>query len=191
MMAVMTAMHKTPPPEARKKTTPSTTDEATEAAHEAESSRGPLETTLSEIDRIIADVVPEKETDKVAAAETSASKMKNIEEASSESKTFDLRHLGGQQLSKEDISKLREFTIAGGYLPGSVLFGGVDEEILGCIPDRAGAKIVSTLTKSIGFPKLERDLSSYQKQQITGSLVYSNFKVQTLLLSPNLLVFKF
>ena len=56
---------------------------------------GPLGTTLSEIDRIIADVVLEKETDEVAAAETSALKLKNIEEASSESKTFDLRHLGG------------------------------------------------------------------------------------------------
>jgi hypothetical protein len=36
-----------------------------------------------------------------------------------------------------------------------VLFGGVDEEILGCIPDRAGAKIVNTLSTNIGFPKLE------------------------------------
>jgi hypothetical protein len=98
-------------------------------------------------------VVLEKETDEVAAAETSALKLKNIEEASSESKTFDLRHLGGQQLFEEDISELREFTIAGGYLPGSVLFDCVDEEILGCIPDRSRAKIVNTLTKSIGFSK--------------------------------------
>jgi hypothetical protein len=52
-----------------------------------------------------------------------------------------------------------------------------DEEILGCIPDRAGAKIVNTLSKSIGFPKLERDLSNYRRQHITGSLFYSNFKV--------------
>jgi hypothetical protein len=29
-----------------------------------------------------------------------------------------------------------------------MLFGGVDEEILGCIPDRAGAKIVNTLSRS-------------------------------------------
>jgi hypothetical protein len=52
--------------------------------------------------------------------------MKNTKEASSESKSFDLRHLGGQQLSKEDISELREFAISGGYQPGFVLFGGVD-----------------------------------------------------------------
>jgi hypothetical protein len=42
--------------------------------------------------------------------------------------------LGGQELSEEDISELKEFAIAGHYKPGSVLFCGVDEEILGCIP---------------------------------------------------------
>jgi hypothetical protein len=89
--------------------------------------------------------------------------------------------LGGQELSEEDISELKKFAIAGGYQPGSVLFGGVNEEILGCIPDRVGAKIVNTLSKSIRFPKLERDMSNYRRQQITGSLFYSNFKVQNLL----------
>jgi hypothetical protein len=37
---------------------------------------------------------------------------------------------------------------------------------------------------------LERDLSNYRKHHITGSLVYSNFKVQSLLLSLNLLSFR-
>jgi hypothetical protein len=72
---------------------------------------------------------------------------------------------------------LKEFAMSGGYQPGSVLFGGVDEEILGCIPDRARAKIVSTLAKSIGFQKLERDIINYRRQHITVSLFYSNFKV--------------
>ena len=67
--------------------------------------------------------------------------------------------------------------MSGGYQPRSVLFGVVDEEILGCICDRAGAKIVSTLSKSIGFPKLEKDISNYMRQHITCSLFYSNFKV--------------
>jgi hypothetical protein len=71
-----------------------------------------------------------------------------------------------------------------------VLFGGVDEEILGCIHDRAGAKIVNTLTRSIRFLKHERDLSGYRKQHITGSLVYSNFKVWILLLSLQFVSFK-
>jgi len=55
---------------------------------------------------------------------------------------------------------------------------GVDEEILGCIRDRVGAKIVSTLSKSVGFPKLETDISCYRRQHIVGSLFYSNFKVR-------------
>jgi hypothetical protein len=103
-----------------------------------------------------------------------------IEETSSEGVNFDLRHLGGQQLSKEDKSELKEFAISCGYQPGSMLFGGVDEEIMGCICDRAGAKIISTLSKSIGFPKLEKDISCYRRQHIIGSLFYSNFKVRSL-----------
>jgi hypothetical protein len=79
MMAIMQAVHKTPPSGARKKTAPSITDEAVEAIHKVKNSGGPLGTNLSEIDRIIANVVPERETDEVGAAETSASKMKNIE----------------------------------------------------------------------------------------------------------------
>jgi hypothetical protein len=61
-----------------------------------------------------------------------------------------------------------------------MLFGGVDEEILGCIRDRAGAKIISTLSKSIGFSKLEKDISCYRRRHIIGSLFYSNFKVKFL-----------
>jgi hypothetical protein len=67
-----------------------------------------------------------------------------------------------------------------------MLFGGVDEEILGCIHDRAGAKIIGTLSKSVGFPKLESDISGYRWQHIVGSLFYSNFKVKSL---PRFLLF--
>lgn len=92
-------------------------------------------------------------------------------------KTFDLRYLGGGELSAEELFKLQEFAIAGGYRPSVVLFGGVDEDALECLPDRAGARVVNTLTKSIGFLKLENELSNYKKKHITGSLAYSNFKV--------------
>jgi hypothetical protein len=64
------------------------------------------------------------------------------------------------------------------YQPGSLLFGDVDEKILGCIRDRVGAKIVDTLSKSVGFPKLETDISWYRRQHIIGSLFYSNLKVR-------------
>jgi hypothetical protein len=42
------------------------------------------------------------------------------------------------------------------------------------------AKVIGTLSKSIGFPKLEADISRYRRQNIVGSLFYSNFKVNNL-----------
>jgi hypothetical protein len=61
-----------------------------------------------------------------------------------------------------------------------MLFGGINEGALGCILDRTGAKIIDTLSKSVGFPKLEADISSYQRQHIIVSLFYSNLKVKFL-----------
>jgi hypothetical protein len=45
------------------------------------------------------------------------------------------------------------------------------------VRDQTGAKVIGTLSKSIGFPKLETDISRYRRQHIVGSLFYSNFKV--------------
>jgi hypothetical protein len=144
-----------------------------------------LAATVSEIDRLVSDVVAD-----VAAEETSVAteenmavvldKGKEIDNTPSDKKDFDLRHLGGQELSEEDKLELREFAISCGYQPGSLLFGGVDEEILECIRDCAGAKIIGTLSKSVGFLKLETDISCYRQQHIVGSLFYSNFKVRPL-----------
>jgi hypothetical protein len=61
-----------------------------------------------------------------------------------------------------------------------MLFDGIYEGALGCIRDRTGAKIIGTLSKSVDFPKLKADISSYRQQHIVGSLFYSNFKVKFL-----------
>jgi hypothetical protein len=82
-------------------------------------------------------------------------------------------------LSEAEKEELEEYGKSCGYQPGSMLFGGVDEEILGCIRDHAGAKIIGTLSKSVGFSKLESDISGYRRQHIVGSLFYSNFKVKS------------
>jgi hypothetical protein len=170
MMNVMEAIEQTSPPaSADKATIPVDVEDNTGA--EADN----LATTMSEIDRLISNVVAQKDV-----ATVPSDKEKRIEETSSEYMNFDLRHLGGQLLSEEDILELKEFAISCGYQPGSMLFGGVDEEILGCIRDCAGARIISTLSKSIGFPKLEKDISSYRRQHNIGSLFYSNFKVRLL-----------
>jgi hypothetical protein len=169
MMNVMQAIEQTLPLASANKTIVHVDAEDTARAEADE-----LATTISKIDRLISDAVAEKD---VAAT---PDKGKRIEDASSEDKDFDLHHLGGQELPEEDKSELKEFAISRGYQPGSILFGGVDEEILGCIRDRTGAKIISTLSKSVGFPKLETDISCYRRQHIIGSLFYSNFKVRLL-----------
>jgi hypothetical protein len=161
MMNILEAIEQTPPSASADKAAKSTDAEATVAAEDEN-----LTTTL------ISDVVAEKEV-----AAVFSDKGKKIEECSSEGANFDLRHLGGQQFSEEDISELKEFAISCGYQPGSMLFGGVDEEVAGYIHDRAGAKIISTLSKSIGFSKLQKDISCYRCQHIICSLFYSNFKV--------------
>jgi hypothetical protein len=60
-------------------------------------------------------VEPKRNTEGAIAPEISASKGKKTEEVSSENRSFELQHLGGQQLFEEDISELKEFVVSGGY----------------------------------------------------------------------------
>jgi hypothetical protein len=83
-------------------------------------------------------------------------------------------------LTKAEKEELKEYAISCGYKPGALLFGGVNEESLGCLRDHTGAKVVDTLSKSVGFPKVEANLSRYRRQHIAGSLFYANFKVKFL-----------
>jgi hypothetical protein len=86
----------------------------------------------------------------------------------------------GQELSKTEKEELSDYAISCSYQPGALLFGGVDEESLGCLRDQTGAKVVSTLSKSVGFPKLKAELSRCRRQHIADSLFYFNFKVKLL-----------
>jgi hypothetical protein len=104
MMNVTEAIEQTLPPASADKATIPVDAEDTAVA-EAEN----LATTLSKIDRLISDVVAEKDVVAVPS-----NKGKRIEETSLEDMNFDLRHLGGQQLFEEDISELKEFAISCG-----------------------------------------------------------------------------
>jgi hypothetical protein len=138
-----------------------------------------LESTLSNIDKILLDMATEEAT---AADEetmdTVPEKEKEIAEDTSEEEIFNFQNLVGQELTKAEKEELKEYAISYGYQPGALLFGGVDDEKLGCVRDQTGAKVIGTLSKSIGFPKLETDISRYRRQHIVGSLFYSNFKVK-------------
>jgi hypothetical protein len=144
-----------------------------------------LESTFSDIDKMLLNMATEEAA--AVAEETLApapgkekGDEKEIAEDTLEEKDFNFQNILGQKLSKAEKEELRDYAISCGYQPGALLFGGVDEETLGCLRDQTGAKVVSTLSKSVGFPKLETDLSRYRRQHIVGSLFYSNFMVKFL-----------
>jgi hypothetical protein len=153
------------------------TEAATAEAEPTEDAN--LESTLSNIDKILLDMAAEETA--TAAEEgvaTVPEKEKEIAEDASEKEDFNFQNLIGQELSKAEKEELRDYAISCGYEPGALLFGGIDDKSLGCLRDRTGAKVIDTLSKSIGFPKLETDISRYRRQHIVGSLLYSNFKVK-------------
>jgi hypothetical protein len=152
-------------------------------AEEANSEDINLESITADIDKMLLNMAAEETA--AATKETMAAKLEKerITEDTSEDETFDFRNLVGQKLTEAEKEELKEYAISCGYRPGALLFGGIDDEGLGCIRDQTSAKVVGTLSKSICFPKLEADISRYRRQHIVGSLFYSNFKVNILCLT--------
>jgi hypothetical protein len=138
-----------------------TTEAATVEAATAEDTN--LESTFSDTDKMLLNMAAEEAA--TAVEETLATvpgKEKETAEDTLEEKDFDFQNIIGQELSKAEKEELRDYAISCGYKPGALLFGGIDEDSLGCLRDRTGAKVVSTLSKSVGFPKLEAELSRYR-----------------------------
>jgi hypothetical protein len=149
------------------------TEAATAEAEPAEDAN--LESTLSNIGKILLDMATEEATTVAEEAmATMPKKEKEIAEDALEEENFNFQNLIGQELSKAKKEELRDYVMSYGYELGALLFGGVDDESLGCLRDRTRAKVIGTLSKSIGFPKLETDISRYRRQHIIGSLFYSN-----------------
>jgi hypothetical protein len=186
---VTEAIEETPPPALASKTPAVESATATEATpteaatvETATAEDANLESTFSNIDKMLLDMATEEAA--TAAEETMArapGKEKETTEDTSEEENFNFQNLIGQELSNAEKEELRNYAISCGYQPGALLFGGVDDESLGCLQDQTGAKVISTLSKSIGFLKLEADISRYRRQHIVCSLFYSNFKVKTFL----------
>jgi hypothetical protein len=184
IITVIEAIEETPPPASASKTPAVESTTAAEAAptEATTADDANLERTLSNIDKILLDMPAEEAA--ATAEETMATvpeKEKEIAEDASEEENFNFQNLIGQELTKAEKEELRDYAISCGYQPGALLFGGIDDESLGSLRDQTGAKVVGTLSKSIGFPKLETDISRYRRQHIVGSLFYSNFKVKTFL----------
>jgi hypothetical protein len=189
IITVTKAIEETPPPASASKTPAVESATATEAApteaataEAATTDDANLESTFSDIDRMLLDMAAEEAA--TAAEETMAivpGKKKEMAEDTPEEENFNFQNLIGQELSKAEKEELRDYAISYGYQPGAMIFGGNDDESLGCLRDRTGAKVISILSKSIGFPKLEANISCYQRHHIVGSLFYYNFKVKTFL----------
>jgi hypothetical protein len=157
------------------------TEAAPSEAINAEATRAEdihLESTIADIDKILLNMAAEEAaaaTEWTTAPETE--KEKEIAEDTSKDEIFNFQNLVGQELTKAEKEELKEYAISCRYRTGALLFGGIDDGRLGCVRDQTGAKVIGTLSKSIGFPKLETDISRYRRQHIVGSLFYSNFKV--------------
>jgi hypothetical protein len=92
-----------------------------------------LESTLSNIDKILLDMAAEEAA--LATEETMATEpeKKKIAEDASEEEIFNFQNLIGQELTKAEKEELKEYAISCGYQPGALLFAGVDDEKLGCV----------------------------------------------------------
>jgi hypothetical protein len=112
---------------------------------------------VADIDKILLNMA----TEEAAAATEKSEKEKEMAEYTSEDEAFNFQNLIGQELTKAEKEELKEYAISCGYRPGALLFGGIDDERLGCVRDQTGAKVIGNLSKSIGFPKLETDISRY------------------------------
>jgi hypothetical protein len=64
------------------------------------------------------------------------------------------------------------------YPKGALVFNGSNEEdFLYCLPDNKEISVSREKSKSIGFPKLEDDLSILSKDELADSLAYNIIKV--------------
>jgi hypothetical protein len=171
IITIIEDIEETPPPASTSKTPAAEDATATEAApaeaaiaEAATTEDTNLEGTFSDIDKMLLNMaIEETATAAEEALATVPGKEKDIAEDTSEEKDFNFLNLIGQKLSKAEKEELRDYAISCGYQPGALLFGGIDDESLGCLRDRTGAKVISTLSKSIGFPKLEADIRRYRR----------------------------
>jgi hypothetical protein len=144
IVTVMQAIEEMPPPASVSKITlaaevATATEAAPTKATTAEATMAEatnIESTLSDIDRILLDMAAEEVA--TAAEETLATvpgKGKEIAEDISEEKDFNFQNIIGQELSKAEKEELWDYAISCGYQLGALLFGGINEESLGCIRD--------------------------------------------------------
>jgi hypothetical protein len=170
IVTVMQAIEETPPPASASKMTPAAEVAASAEAATAEATN--LESTLSAIDKVLLDMAIEETT--AATEEITAAvpeKGKEITKDASEEENFNLRNLIGEELSEAEKKELQEYASSCGYQPEALLFGGVDEESLGCIRDRTGRRLSPLYRRVLVFRSLK--LTSAATDDSISSATYS------------------
>jgi hypothetical protein len=102
-------------------------------------------------------------------------------DASNEGLGFIVCHAAGKKLSGEHIAEAMHYSKDLKYLPGSLVFNGIDEDyFLYCLLDNKEIYVCREMAKNIGFPKLELGLSAMTKDDLADSLAYNSLNVCTL-----------
>jgi hypothetical protein len=104
-------------------------------------------------------------------------------EAPTKKLEFIVRHASGKQLSKKQIAEARQYVKDLKYPRGSLVYSGNDEDdFLYCLPDNKAISVCWEITRNMGFPKLELDLSAMSKDDLADILAYNSLKVHILFL---------
>jgi hypothetical protein len=99
-------------------------------------------------------------------------------EALIENADYIFRHASGKKLSEGEILEARHYARKLKYPKGALVFNGSSEDdFLYCLPDNKEIFVCQEIGRSIGFPKLEDDLSILSKDDLADNLAYNNIKV--------------
>jgi hypothetical protein len=100
-------------------------------------------------------------------------------EAPFEDLDFIIRHALGKRLFEEEIVEAKHYTRELKYPKGALVYNGTDEDdFLYCLLDNKEISVCRKMTKNMGFPKLEADLSTMSKDDLADSLAYNSLKVR-------------
>jgi hypothetical protein len=89
-----------------------------------------------------------------------------------------IRHASGKKLSEEEILEARHYARKLKFPKGALVFNGSNEDdFLYCLLDNKEISVCREIGRSMGFPKLEYDLSILLKDDLADSLAYNSIKV--------------
>jgi hypothetical protein len=99
-------------------------------------------------------------------------------EAPIENIDYIVRHASGKKLSEDEIAEARHYAQKLKYSKGALVFNGSNEDdFLYYLPDNKEIFVCREIVRSMGFLKLEDDLSIFSKDDLADSLAYNNIKV--------------